>query len=100
MIHIVKSWPKFFEPIRNGDRKHELRKNDRNYNVGDYLWLMYWCPEKQEYNGQYIVAEITSITSKEEPCAISDNGLNEEYVILSIKVIRYDNVLNFKGTRS
>jgi hypothetical protein len=83
--HVVKSWPKFFGPIVAGIRVHELRRNDRNYNVGDYLELREYDPEKGTYTGRIGMVEITSITSKDEPCAVSGEGLSGEFCILSIK---------------
>lgn len=37
--HTVKSWVHFFDAIESGNKKHDLRKNDRNYKVGDTLIL-------------------------------------------------------------
>jgi hypothetical protein len=87
-VHAVKSWPQFFRTISSGERTHELRKNDRNYKIGDYLDLQEYDPEKQLYTGRTLKVFVTSITSLEEPCAVSGAGLHPEYCILSIRLGR------------
>lgn len=82
--HIVKSWPQFFGPICAGRRTHELRKNDRNYQVGDLMELNEFLPDKQTYTGHKCLVEITSITSNQEPCAVSEDALKPEFCILSV----------------
>lgn len=86
--HHLKSWVQFFEPIIAGERVHELRRNDRNFQVGDVLRLHEWDPVAGCATGREAVAEITSITSEHAPCAVSDLGLAPGFCILSIRVKR------------
>jgi len=86
-VHRVKSWPRFFEAIRSGARTHELRKNDRSYEVGDILHLEEYDPDSGAYSGRTCYAEITSMTATHEPCAVSAEGLHRDYCILSIRRI-------------
>jgi hypothetical protein len=37
--HELKCWPEFFEPIFVGLKKFDLRKNDRDFKVGDIVLL-------------------------------------------------------------
>ncbi|WP_273451627.1 DUF3850 domain-containing protein [Streptococcus ferus] len=39
MIHEIKISHLFFDDVQNGVKKFELRKDDRNYQVGDKLLL-------------------------------------------------------------
>lgn len=39
MIHQLKTESKYFDQIRYGHKTFEVRKNDRNFKVGDYLGL-------------------------------------------------------------
>jgi hypothetical protein len=83
----LKSWPKFFQPIINQTRTHELRRNDRNFKVGDQLILREYDPDESKYTGRRCKAEVTSITSSEESCAVSREALHPEFCILSINVL-------------
>jgi len=43
-IHTLKTWPEYFEAILNGTKTFEVRKNDRNFKVGDRLDLIEFDP--------------------------------------------------------
>lgn len=40
MIHELKTWSEYFNDIVSGKKPFELRKNDRNFQVGDKLHLI------------------------------------------------------------
>jgi len=84
--HELKSWPRFFSPIIAGNRRHELRRNDRDYRVGDRLVLREFDESLGTYTGRECTAVVTSITSRDEPCAVSAEGLNPDFCILTIRV--------------
>ena len=42
--HELKCWPEFFEPVFVGLKKFDLRRNDRDYHVGDIVVLREWKP--------------------------------------------------------
>ncbi len=44
-IHILKTWSPWFEATRDGKKPWELRLDDRNYRVGDFLVLRQFTPE-------------------------------------------------------
>src|SRR5690349_4859693 len=92
-VHHLKSWPQFFGPIREGTRTHELRKNDRNFNIGDILVLREFDPAAQTYTGEECVVEVTSMTSFAQPCAISNEALNPEFCILSVRLVAPERAL-------
>ena len=85
--HVLKSWQRFYRPILDGRRTHELRRNDRGFKVGDFLELREYDEMREAFTGRSCIAEVTSITSKEEPCAVSELGLNPDFCILSISVV-------------
>jgi len=51
--HKVKVWPPFFEAVLSGDKTFEVRKDDRNYQVGDSHALFKWSPDTNTYTGLF-----------------------------------------------
>lgn len=49
MVHVLKIQPKYFEMVKWGIKRFELRKDDRNYQVGDFIVLREY--ENGEYTG-------------------------------------------------
>lgn len=61
--HQLKTLPEFFDAVINGNKKAELRANDRDFSVGDYLLLTEWeCGGG--YSGRKVIVVVTDIT----PC--------------------------------
>ena len=50
--HEVKCWPEFFRAVESGEKLFELRKNDRDYRVGDYIYQREWRPKSKRYTGR------------------------------------------------
>jgi len=77
-MHSLKCWPTYFQPIRRGDKPFDLRKDDRNYQVDDRVFLREYDPVKEEYTGKG--AEfIISYVLRDFP------GLEKGYCILGYK---------------
>lgn len=89
-IHKVKSWSHFFEAIKEGRKLHDLRVNDRDYNIGDTVILQKYDIIGGEFTGEELRTEITYITDDRYPCAFSSAILPKDYCILSLKLIRDD----------
>lgn len=62
MIHKVKSHPGPFQAVKGRLKKHEVRKFDRPYQVGDTVTLQEWDPDFADYSGQELSIRITHIT--------------------------------------
>lgn len=77
MIHSVKIQPHYFNDVLTGRKTFEVRKNDRNYRVGDYIALNEWCDTKKEYTGRCCLVYIDYL--------IADEYCKEGFVIMSIK---------------
>ncbi|MGL3053002.1 DUF3850 domain-containing protein [Enterococcus faecalis] len=73
-IHELKILPEYFEAVVSGNKRFEIRKNDRNYKKGDILRLNEY--QEGQYTGDVHVAEITYIT---------DYAQQDGYVVLGIK---------------
>jgi hypothetical protein len=81
--HYLKCWPEFFGEIFAGRKRHDLRRNDREFQVGDMIVLREFDP-KDGYTGLALEAQITYITSVKSPCAYSEIGLLPGFCILSL----------------
>ena len=79
--HELKIWPEYYDAILDGRKKFEIRSDDRNFKVGDYLYLRDWYPKFQEYSGRECQVRVTYIL--EGPHAIPG------YCIMSIELEDY-----------
>ncbi|HHX4812294.1 TPA: DUF3850 domain-containing protein [Yersinia enterocolitica] len=62
ITHQLKILPEYFQAVIDGRKKTELRTNDRDFKVGDYLLLVEWDRGTDEYTGRKIGVEISDIT--------------------------------------
>lgn len=85
--HSLKISPAYFDAVKNRLKTFEIRKNDRDYKIGDTLTLSEWIPgtyEAGSFSGRRVNVAITYILSHDE----FPDGINEGYVVLGIvKVI-------------
>jgi len=86
-LHQLKSWGEFFDAIKRGDKLHDLRRNDRDYRVGDYIFLERYDQFKGEYTGEYWFVRVSYITSNRVPCAFSSSALHRNYSLLSLQPV-------------
>ena len=70
-IHDLKIAPRYMQAQLAGIKNFEIRKNDRDYKVGDRLWLREW--DGQDYTGRKVTVYVTYIT---------DYGQRDGYVVL------------------
>lgn len=76
MKHYLKCYGQYYEAVASGIKTFEIRKNDRNFQVGDRIVL---CERKDsEFTGAKLEKVITYITD-------FPAGLKEGYVVLGIK---------------
>lgn len=77
MVHAKKVLPEFFEPLRDGRKTFELRREEENeprYEVGDYLALNEFDPEKQRFTGRALVFRIRCRVEAEQSCGTLSPG--------------------------
>lgn len=79
--HKLKTWPEFFLDVVSGVKPWELRKHDRDYEIGDYLLLEEYDPVCG-YSGNSYVVEIENVVT-----GIPQFGLIEGHCIMSIATI-------------
>lgn len=53
--HDLKTWPEPFEALCSGAKRHEIRKDDRGYAVGDTLHLREWEPPREARHEEPVV---------------------------------------------
>lgn len=82
MLHELKIQENYYNEVLKGDKTFELRKNDRDYQVGDYVVFniikdgaVY--PTNEIYKITYVLKDVEKY------------GLDKEYCIFSIKRLIY-----------
>lgn len=91
-IHELKVWKTYYKPLLSGHKKFEVRKNDRDFKVGDILILRPFDEKKQEYTtqgefyfnvtyildgGKFGIEEGVCVMAIEPNPAVNRNGLLE-----------------------
>ena len=56
--HYLKTWPVFYADVECGAKTFEVRKNDRNFQVGDILCLREYEPKTKEYSGENLLVSV------------------------------------------
>ena len=62
MIHELKTWIDPFTAIVSGMKRHEIRKNDRQFEPGDVLVLREYDEECEEYTGRVVTVAVSYIS--------------------------------------
>lgn len=89
MIHQLKITPKYFDDVVAGIKTFEVRKNDRNFHVGDFLALNeitpHECNAKHEHleTGRSVLMHVHYIL--DDPAYVK-----EGYVIMEIEACGVD----------
>ena len=97
--HYLKSWPHHFWPVMRGVQPFEIRKNDRDFKVGDYLALQEYDPavavramesldsSDRESVEQAIQAGYTGQNSLFQVTCVTDFQQQAGYVVMGIKPV-------------
>ena len=75
--HYLKAWLEYFNDVCENKKKFELRKNDRDFQIGDEVVLQAWDNEEGKYTGYYYRITIKYILHG------GQFGLEEGYCILN-----------------
>lgn len=52
MVHFLKTWPPYWEEVDAGRKTFEVRRDDRDYRVGDMLVLDEYEPGTDTFSGR------------------------------------------------
>jgi len=74
-IHELKTWPRFYISVSEGQKNFEIRYDDRGFFAGDWLLLKEYDPKTKEYTGRQTRRQIRYILK-------NHIGLEQGYVIL------------------
>ncbi|EOG5418638.1 DUF3850 domain-containing protein [Cronobacter malonaticus] len=78
VTHNLKIWPEHYSAVCAGVKRAELRKNDRDYRVGDILDLCEWDKDDESFTGEFISVTVTHVADV--------NDWMPGYVLLSIEL--------------
>ena len=87
--HKLKTWPAYWEETYYGRKDFDLRKDDRGFRIGDFLFLVEWDQRTGEETGRVMQRVITGIlyggprVEGKEGLPDPTGALAEGYVILS-----------------
>lgn len=92
-VHELKILPQYFSEVKSEKKSFELRKNDRDYKVGDVLILKEFNPNEEyeteedgvysNFSGEKVLRQVIYVLEGIE-------GLNSDYAILGIKPVDSD----------
>lgn len=79
MKHELKTWPRPYGAVVEGQKRFEYRLDDRGFECGDTILLREWDPDTGAYTGQYLMVRVTYIASG------PDFGIRDGFVVMSIE---------------
>lgn len=84
--HELKTWPSFFEAIKSGRKRFEVRKNDRDFASGDKLILKEYDPSKSisdqfRYTGRTLECDVLYVLRG------GDFGIERGYCVMSFELV-------------
>ncbi len=87
--HELKTWPEYWEAVKSGEKTFEVRKHDRNYKVGDWLFLACYNPKTEKYEGRGMIkCEVTYLLPG------GSFGVEKGFCVMGIKVLSHCRQLN------
>ncbi len=81
-IHTIKCIPKYFNLVKSGEKRFELRKDDRDYEVGDAVILEEWDDIDSKYTGHVLLIPEIDFIFKDV-----HEGLHGGHCIFSFKEV-------------
>lgn len=91
VIHELKCWPEFFEPLSKGAKTGEIRFNDRNFQVGDVIDFREWSPtlNAEGYTGRKCRRLVSHVLRHDQ---LADGSLSPDFVLLSLWTVMVNGI--------
>ena len=83
IIHDLKILPEFYKAVADGRKNFEIRKNDRDFQEGEYLELREWTGES--YTGRSVIRKIKYILHDCTEESSFTMGLMDGYCIIGLE---------------
>jgi hypothetical protein len=84
-VHYLKSVDPWYEPIEEGNKRHDIRVNDRDYKEGDTVVLLHYYAEVDAYTGKYEMFKIGYISK-------NPTQVKEGYVVFTLLEFNRSNI--------
>lgn len=81
MEHELKTWTPFYASMVSVEKLFDVRKNDRNFQVGDTLNLREWDNKKEKYTGRKTKKEVTFILKG------GAFGIKRGYIVMGVRSV-------------
>ena len=81
-VHELKTLRPYFQDIVDFRKCFELRKNDRGFEVGDYLHLREWDVNDGGYTGRSVARRVTYVLKCSATAPFT--GLQHDHVVMGL----------------
>ena len=82
MLHVLKTVQPYFEALWSGEKRFEVRKNDRGFQVGDSLCLREYDAAARSYSGRLVMANVLYVLIGPQ------FGVEAGYCVMSLGAMR------------
>ena len=82
--HYLKTIQPFFSEVLKGAKTFEYRRNDRDFQVGDEVYLQEYDLQKNTFSGQEVRGNITYVLKDWK-------GLDADYCVFSLQITQHIN---------
>jgi hypothetical protein len=85
--HQLKCWPEYFDRLKSGEKRFEIRRNDRDFQVGDILVISAWSPALKRFieGRRPLRFKVTYILHGPFSPVVYDRGLDSGWCIMSLE---------------
>lgn len=90
IVHDLKCWPEYFAAVRDGFKPFEVRKNDRDFRVGDTLRLWEFDPKLGIHTGIYFQRRVTYALPG------GSFGVDPDHIVMGLSTMRDTQIIDLE----